>query len=58
MKEVKIEAYSDICDYCYYRYISDEILQARVCTKCGGEYVEHSNFRGIKCVKLTEEKEE
>jgi uncharacterized UBP type Zn finger protein len=58
MKEVKIEAYSDICDYCYYRYISDAILQARMCIKCGSEYEEYTSFKGIKCIKLIEEKEE
>lgn len=51
MKAEIIKANGDICDYCKYYYISDKILQARMCCSC----IPTINFSGIECIKLTDE---
>jgi hypothetical protein len=54
MKEERIKANGDICDYCKYYYISDKILQARMCCACCPTI---DNFSGIECTRLTKEEE-
>lgn len=51
MKEERIEVDSDICEYCEY-FCSEP----KKCVECK-IHNDINNFRGIECIKLTDEKE-